>query len=425
MMQTETSVTADARVSVPRALKNGSVVVALSSVIWGLGCFVRKQFAKGALLLAAEVGIILYMISSGFYNLTKLITLGDVEQQKVWNEAKSIFEYVDGDRSLVILLYGIVTVAVLLCGVLLLRLSVKSAYQAEQLAKTGKPVPGFRDDMTRLFDRDLHKPLLTLPILGASILFAKAGSKLRARYRRCKTYLRLTGDADFITVKQLASETQQTPDYVANDLNRMIRKKMLPDAHMDQQKTCLMLGSDTYQQYLDAQKALEERQAEEERIRRECEEDPRRAELYRTVEEGKAYIRQIKEANDALPDEDISNKLFRLEDVTTRIFDHVEKHPEKLSEIGKFMRYYLPTTLKLVNAYREFEQQPAQGENIRSAKEEIKKSLDVINQAFEKLLDSLFEDDALDISTDISVLQTMLAQEGLTGSDFSQEDRKS
>ena len=89
------------------------------------------------------------------------------------------------------------------------------------------------------------------------------------------------------------------------------------------------------------------------------------------------------------------------------------------------MRYYLPTTLKLVNAYREFEQQPAQGENIRSAKEEIKKSLDVINQAFEKLLDSLFEDDALDISTDISVLHTMLAQEGLTGSDFPQEDRKS
>ena len=169
MMQTETSVTADARVSVPRALKNGSALVALSSVIWGLGCFVRKQFAKGALLLAAEVGIILYMISSGFYNLTKLITLGDVEQQKVWNEAKSIFEYVDGDRSLVILLYGIVTVAVLLCGVLLLRLSVKSAYQAEQLAKTGKPVPGFRDDMTRLFDRDLHKPLLTLPILGVLV----------------------------------------------------------------------------------------------------------------------------------------------------------------------------------------------------------------------------------------------------------------
>ncbi len=89
-----------------------------------------------------------------------------------------------------------------------------------------------------------------------------------------------------------------------------------------------------------------------------------------------------------------------------------------MPEISKFMRYYLPTTLKLVNAYREFEKQPVQGENIRNAKTEIQTSLEIINKAFENLLDSLFEDDALDISTDISVLHTMLAQEGLTGSDF-------
>ena len=179
-----------------------------------------------------------------------------------------------------------------------------------------------------------------------------------------------------------------------------------------------MLDSETYQQYLAAQQSLRDRQEEEERLRREREADPQRAELYRTIEEGQAYIRQIKEANDAIPNEDISNKLFRLEDVTTRIFEHVEKHPGKLPEISKFMRYYLPTTLKLVNAYREFEKQPVQGENIRNAKTEIQTSLEIINKAFENLLDSLFEDDALDISTDISVLHTMLAQEGLTGSDF-------
>ena len=78
-------------------------------------------------------------------------------------------------------------------------------------------------------------------------------------------------------------------------------------------------------------------------------------------------------------------------------------------------------TLKLVNAYRDFEKQPVQGENICKAKEEICTSLDTINTSFENLLDSLFEDDALDISTDISVLHTMLAQEGLTGSDFSKD----
>ena len=165
-MQTKTKVPNSTNASFSGALKNGSPVVALSSVIWGLGCLVRKQFVKGALFLAAEIAIISYMISTGFYNLRKLVTLGDVAQQKVWNEAKSLFEYVDGDRSLVILLYGIVTLAILLLGVLLIRMSVKSAYQAEATAKAGKPVPDLKQDVSRLLDKDLHVTLLSLPILG-------------------------------------------------------------------------------------------------------------------------------------------------------------------------------------------------------------------------------------------------------------------
>ncbi len=78
------------------------------------------------------------------------------------------------------------------------------------------------------------------------------------------------------------------------------------------------------------------------------------------------------------------------------------------------MEYYLPTTLKLLEAYKEFDRQPVQGENITTAKKEIEKTLDTINLAFENLLDDLFEDAAMDVSTDISVLNTMLAQEGLT-----------
>ena len=78
------------------------------------------------------------------------------------------------------------------------------------------------------------------------------------------------------------------------------------------------------------------------------------------------------------------------------------------------MDYYLPTTVKLLDAYEELDRQPVQGENIRNGKQEIEKTLDTLNLAFEKLLDSLFEDTAWDVATDISVLQTMLAQEGLT-----------
>ena len=101
-----------------------------------------------------------------------------------------------------------------------------------------------------------------------------------------------------------------------------------------------------------------------------------------------------------------------------KIFDRVKEDPDSLEDIQKLMDYYLPTTVKLLEAYQQLDNQPVQGENIRSSKLEIEKTLDTLNIAFEKLLDSLFEDVAWDVSSDISVLHTMLAQEGLTGNDF-------
>ena len=113
----------------------------------------------------------------------------------------------------------------------------------------------------------------------------------------------------------------------------------------------------------------------------------------------------------------MSIKLDRLEDISNKIYDHVESHPDKIVETKKFSEYFLPTTLKLVETYRRLDSQTIEGENILTAKKEIEDSLDTINNAFENLLDSLFEDISMDISTDISVLETMLMQEGLTSND--------
>ena len=85
------------------------------------------------------------------------------------------------------------------------------------------------------------------------------------------------------------------------------------------------------------------------------------------------------------------------------------------------MDYYLPTTMKLLEAYEELDTQPVQGENILSSKREIEKTLDTLNQAFERLLDDMFQDTAWDVSSDISVLNSMLAQEGLKEKDFEQK----
>lgn len=256
-----------------------------------------------------------------------------------------------------------------------------------------------------------------LPLGGVFSFMIAKGSQLRGRVRRFRRYRERLAGCSFCSIGELADAVGKSPQFVVKDLTRMIRLGMFPDGHIDRQQTCLMLGEETYHQYLEAQKAMEERQREEER-KRQRRQDPLTASVDAMTEEGREYLKQIREANDALPEEEISRKLFRLEEITAKIFEYVEQHPGKLPEIRKFISYYLPTTLKLVNAYRKFDSQPIQGENITEAKKEIRQTLDTINVAFENLLNSLFRDDTLDVSTDISVLETMLAQEGLMGRDF-------
>ena len=136
------------------------------------------------------------------------------------------------------------------------------------------------------------------------------------------------------------------------------------------------------------------------------------------ISEGKEYIRKIQECNRKIAGVEISRKISHMEMLIQKIFERVKEDPGSLEDIQKLMEYYLPTTVKLLDAYQQLENQPVQGENIRNSKTEIEQTLDTLNIAFEKLLDSLFEDVAWDVSSDISVLHTMLAQEGLTKDDF-------
>ena len=134
------------------------------------------------------------------------------------------------------------------------------------------------------------------------------------------------------------------------------------------------------------------------------------------LDEGNKYIQHIRQCNDAIPGEVMSQKLYTLEDIMGRIFEQLKKHPESADDLQKMMKYYLPTTSKLIEAYKEMDGQPSYGDNnIAKTKKEIEDTLDVINAAFGKLFDDMFEDAAWDISTEISTMKTLLAKEGLTG----------
>ena len=122
---------------------------------------------------------------------------------------------------------------------------------------------------------------------------------------------------------------------------------------------------------------------------------------------------------EALPQScEMTGKLLRLDQILERLFGTLRKYPDQLDELERFMEYYLPTTVKLVKAYQEFTAVEFPGDNIKKAKTEIEATMDTINGAFEKLLDDMYEDTAFDVMTDASVLQTMLAREGLTEKDF-------
>ena len=137
--------------------------------------------------------------------------------------------------------------------------------------------------------------------------------------------------------------------------------------------------------------------------------------LDKMIANGRLAISEMKRLDDAIEDEKISAAIRDLEKVSQAIFDQVRAEPKKLPQIQKFMDYYLPTTLKLLNAYDRMDAAGVSGENIDTTKRRVEDIMGTIVTAFHKQLDNLFGTDALDISTDISVLETLLAREGLAG----------
>lgn len=262
-----------------------------------------------------------------------------------------------------------------------------------------------------------------VPLLLVSGFLTGVGKRILGRLKRFRMYTRQLGSRTYCTVKELAGCIGKSESYVRKDLRRMIQKRMFRQGHLDRTGSCLMVTDEAWRQYLEAEHQYALREAEQRRIaenaRRQEETEKQNANdvpsgVQKVIQEGQTYLRKIKECNTALRDTEVSGKIARMELVVEKILERVQGHPELVPDLSKFMEYYLPTTVKLLDAYQELDAQPVQGVNIQNSKKEIADSLDTINHAFEKLLDSFFQDAAWDISSDISVLQMMLAQEGLT-----------
>lgn len=261
-------------------------------------------------------------------------------------------------------------------------------------------------------------------------MLARRGRKGRDRLKRFEEYRQVIGDREYIAIRELAEKTGYPEETVRKDLLRMKRDGLLPRATFDLHRTTIMLTDRAFKQYQEAERARKVREQQEGADSAAFSADGSQADAGGTadarqnfdadaveslIRDGNASILRIRGVNDEIPEEDpMSGKLYRLEDICRRIFTQVRRDPSCAGDCRRLMQYYLPTTEKLIRAYAELSRQPDAGENIVGTRNEILRSMDVINGAFEKLLDQMFQEKAWDIASDINVMKTMMAQDGLT-----------
>ena len=266
--------------------------------------------------------------------------------------------------------------------------------------------------------------LLAGAIIAAGSAYAfVTGRKDKELVKRYYQYAQAVGDAEYIEIDKLARKTGRTRQEVLADIKDLMNKGLLAEAWLDEQETTLILTEEVYDQYRQIREQSDLLRQQAEKVQEADADLPESAR--EIIREGREYIRTIHNYNDEIPGVEMSEKLYRLESTMDRIVEQVRKQPESAAELRKLMSYYLPTTVKLLSAYKELDRQTVSGENIVNTKKEIEDALDTINDAFEKLLDSLFQSMAWDVSSDISVMQTMFAQDGLTEKEMAAESGQS
>lgn len=229
---------------------------------------------------------------------------------------------------------------------------------------------------------------LTVAAAGGGLL--GLGLLRRNRQRRFPRYLAFINSRRAVSFREIASAMGLSERKVIRDLENMLDQGLLPkDAYLDMGREFYFAGADAVP----------------------AEEKPKQAQP-KTEDEYTAILRNIRELNDRIADEELSAQIDRIEDISRKIFREVERCPAKKSQIGTLLNYYLPTTQKLLDSYATFEAAGVEGTNMNQAKNRIETTMKRIVQGFEKQLDQLYSADLMDVESDIRVMENMLNRDG-------------
>ena len=229
---------------------------------------------------------------------------------------------------------------------------------------------------------------------GLGMLFSGIG--MNRRSERYMNYLAYIGANREVPLAHMAATFGVSVSALCKDLRRMLAKGILPTGYLDLAEGKLFLTEMGYRAPEPRREAPPEETAQEAAAREDN------------------ILREIRQVNDDIPDAVMSAKIDRIEEITGKILKYQKEHPNKEGQLRSFLNYYLPTTLKILRAYAQLDAQGIEGENISAAKKRIEDMMDQVVYGFEKQLDKLFQDDAMDITSDVEVLENMLRKDGLS-----------
>ena len=236
---------------------------------------------------------------------------------------------------------------------------------------------------------------------GGGLAMIWAGTQRTKKAKRFRKYLALIGKRESISITTLAQAMPVSVHKACDDLQDMLDSGVLEKGYLDMSTGRLILSDEGLQEEAPpAPEPEEESEKEEDTL---------------DMTDDDAVLAAIRQLNDDIDDEMMSQKIDRIGEITGKIFAYQKQNPNRAGQLRSFLSYYLPTTLKILKAYARMEEQGVEGENIRSAKERIEGMMDKVVEGFEKQLDRLFQDDAMDIATDVQVLERMLEKDGLSG----------
>ena len=225
------------------------------------------------------------------------------------------------------------------------------------------------------------------------------------RLRLLVGYMTVLEDRSYCRVSELAAATSRTERAVLADVRRFLQMGEMEGMYLSPDGARLFTGRTAYLSYLAQQEAAGRAQQPEEPAAEAA--APTVSEVY------ESFLQELGAEKARIRDKEVCAKVEKLERHTRQIAAWLKQHPDKEASVRRFSGYYLPTVLKLLRTYNEVEQHAGDSSVASGIQQEIGDILETIDKAFVTLHDGLLEDTALNVSAEISALETVLAQDGL------------